>query len=354
MPRVTSNADRCLIAELSALGVEGTPRQLERWRQHGLIGTIRHGGGRGNGSRSNYPDGTVDLIIELVALLARRRSLDDAVLVLFRRGRPLSVDVVRRAYLRYLADARKDLEQFAARAAQPDSLAQVRRSKEGRAILRRLRRAGIAESEIFGIFGAAAAGSADSATALVTVLEAGGLMRIAGELLDDESIQALQELFRGFGPEAMATAVSEADAGDLERMRDAAAVIVPFIADFIALLAFSHQEPNTTRLSPEQDRELQVAQFVPFLLFAQQRGLDIASAGKLEQRFGDGLEAMAMLLQSLRRADGRLFGPDAKSEQERLKPYERERVYERILTFATANPEAIEAIEAVATDVDEG
>ena len=319
-----------------------------------MIATIRHGGGRGTGSRSNYPDGTVDLVIELVALLARRRSLDDAVLVLFRRGRPLSVDVVRRAYLGYLADARKDLERLASRATEPDSLAQVRRSKEGRAILRRLRSAGIAESEIFGIVGAVASGSADGATALVTVLEAGGLMHIAGELLDDESLQALEELFRGFGPEAMATAVTEADPGDLERMRDAAAVIVPFIADFIALLAFSHQEPNTARFSLEQDRELQVAQFVPFLLFAQQRGLDIASAEELEQRFGDGLAAMAMLSQSLRRADGRLFGPDAESEQERLKPYERERVNERILTFAAANPEAIEAIEAVATDAADG
>jgi hypothetical protein len=127
-------------------------------------------------------------------------------------------------------------------------------------------------------------------------------------------------------------------------------VIVPFIADFIALLAFSHQESNVPAFGQDRDEELQAAQFVPFLLFAQQRGVNIARAAELEQRFGAGLAAMATLMQSLKRADGRLFGPDADREQARLKSYERERVNERILTFADANPAAIAAIAAGAGD----
>jgi hypothetical protein len=346
MPRVTSKADRLLAAELTAVGLTVTPRQLERWRQHGLIATVRHGSGRGSGSRSNYAEGTVELVLELVALFARRRSLDDAVLVLFGRGRSLSTAVVRHAYLDYLADARKAFERLASRAGQTDAVAQVRRSKEGRSLLRRLRRAGIAESELFAILHTLTAGGAGGAT----LLEAAGFISIAGELLDDETTEALHEFLRGFGLEAMATAVAAAETEDLERMRDAAAVIVPFIADFIALLAFSHQERNVPGFGPEEDRELQAAQFVPFLLFAQQRGLDIASAAELEQRFGAGLAAMAALLQSLKRADGRLFGPDGERQQARMKPYERERVNERILAFAAANPAAIEAIEAIADD----
>jgi hypothetical protein len=173
---------------------------------------------------------------------------------------------------------------------------------------------------------------------------------MAADLLDDDTMQALRELFRGFGLAAMTTAVVAAEDADLERMRDAAAVIVPFIANFIALLAFSHQERNVPGFGQDRDEELQAAQFVPFLLFAQQRGVDIASAAELEQRFGAGLAAMAALLQSLKRADGRLFGPDAEREQARLKSYERERVKERILTFADANPAASAAIAAVADE----
>jgi hypothetical protein len=334
MPRITSQADRRLIAELAAVGVEVGPRQLERWRQHGLLATVRHGRGRGRGSQSCYPDGTVDLVTELVELLARRRSLNDAVLVLFRRGRPLSTAVIRRAYLDYLAAAQKEFARMFARAGEPNALAQVRRSKEGRALLRGLRQAGIAEGEIFAIVGAITSGSDDGTNPVVSLLAAGGFMRMAAELLDDETMQALRELFHGFGLAAMTTAVTAAEAVDLERMRDAAAVIVPFIADFIALLAFSHQERNVPGFGQDRDEELQAAQFVPFLLFAKQRGVDIASAAELEQRFGAGLAAMTALLQSLKRADGRLFGPNAEREQARLKSYERERVNERILTFA--------------------
>jgi hypothetical protein len=350
MPRLTSQADHRLIAELAALGVQVTPRQLERWRQHGLIATVRHGCGRGSGSQSHYPDGTVALVTELVALLSRRRSLNDAVLVLFRRGRPLSTAVVRCAYLDYFTAAQKEFARMSSRADEPDALVQVRRSKEGRALLRGLRRAGIAEAELFAIVGALTTGSDDGANPVVVLLAAGGFMRMAAELLDDDTVQALRELFRGFGLAAMTTAVVAAEGADLERMRDAAAVIVPFIADFIALLAFSHQESNVPGFGQDRDEELQAAQFVPFLLFAQQRGVDIASAAELEERFGAGLAAMAALLQSLKRADGRLFGPDAEREQARLKSYERERVKERILTFADANPAAIAAIAAVADD----
>jgi hypothetical protein len=350
MSRLTSQADHRLIAELAALGIQVTPRQLERWRQHGLIATVRHGCGRGSGSQSHYPDGTVALVTELVALLSRRRNFNDAVLVLFRRGHPLSTAVVRCAFVDYFTAAQKEFARMSSRADEPDALVQVRRSKEGRALLRRLRQAGIAEAELFAIVGALAIGGDDGANSVVELLEAGGFMRMAAELLDDDTMQALRELFHGFGLAAMTSAIVGAEDADLERMRDAAAVIVPFIANFIALLAFSHQERNVPGFGQNRDEELQAAQFVPFLLFAQQRGVDIASAAELEQRFGAGLAAMAALLQSLKRADGHLFGPDAEHEHARLKSYERERVKERILTFADANPAAIAAIASLVDD----
>lgn len=100
MSRITSGADQALIDVLARRGVTVTPRQLERWREAGIIWTRRwRGEGRG-GSRSEYPVGTADQVMVLLDLLAESKSLDVAVLSLFGQGREVQHLGLVDAYLR--------------------------------------------------------------------------------------------------------------------------------------------------------------------------------------------------------------------------------------------------------------
>jgi hypothetical protein len=60
-------ADNALIDACAEAGVTVSRYQLERWRRAGLIDRpVRHGLGRGQGSTSRYPDGTVEQVVALV------------------------------------------------------------------------------------------------------------------------------------------------------------------------------------------------------------------------------------------------------------------------------------------------
>ncbi|MEU5691829.1 hypothetical protein [Actinosynnema sp. NPDC020468] len=67
MPRsAPSSADHALIASAAARGVEVTARQVERWRERGLVAPNRRRGlGRGRGSSSEPVAGTLELVVWL-------------------------------------------------------------------------------------------------------------------------------------------------------------------------------------------------------------------------------------------------------------------------------------------------
>lgn len=99
-PRATSDAAAELAAMCAAAGEPVTPRQLERWRQAGLLPSpTRRGLGRGRGSVSTSPDDTTELALAIARTLGRYRDIDEVALVLFAEADPVSEDGLRRAFL---------------------------------------------------------------------------------------------------------------------------------------------------------------------------------------------------------------------------------------------------------------
>lgn len=348
--RAPSKADVDLIATLGQRGFTVSARQLERWRQAGFIRTERRGTGRGKGSTSRYIDGSVGVIIELKELLAARRSLHDSALILFARDGAVAPTLVRRTLLGYL-DGLRVMRGATGIRARDGLLATFRRSREGRAFLRRLRAAGVDEAVAVNIFeGFLRSGVSETAEAILLALEGSGLMRIAADLLDRPTVDRLREVFSGFNVDAVQRAVEAAEDQMLAEARDAARVLIPLVGDFIGLLSFTHQERHV--LAPgdgdARERDLAIARFVPFLLFASLRGLDLKRALDIEQDLAAGLAGMASMAEALNASDGRLFGPGAEREWQRMKPYERRSFEQRLAAFVTVNPPAAEAIIALA------
>jgi hypothetical protein len=102
--RRTSRADEKLIAALARRRIRVTPRQLERWRQAGILQPpMRHGLGRGPGSASSYPDAAIEQAAVLAGLVRRGQPLGDVALVLFARRRWCQEDAVIAGYRGCLA-----------------------------------------------------------------------------------------------------------------------------------------------------------------------------------------------------------------------------------------------------------
>ena len=96
--RVLSRADAALIAALPE-DCRATSRQLERWRQKGLIPDTtveRLGSG---GTISHYPEGTAAQVVELVGILKDDRKLDHALLRLFLRRYRVDENALKSLYL---------------------------------------------------------------------------------------------------------------------------------------------------------------------------------------------------------------------------------------------------------------
>jgi hypothetical protein len=95
-----------------------TPRKVWRWRRAGLIPPpTRRGLGQGRGTRSEYPPGTVEQVVEVARILKERKYLSDALLILFVRGRQVSDWDVKRiigrrlvGFISTLADSSEPLE----------------------------------------------------------------------------------------------------------------------------------------------------------------------------------------------------------------------------------------------------
>jgi len=99
MPRgPQSEADRRLIDALAEDGLVVSAYQLERWRHLGLLPrTTRRGLGRGRGSTSSYPEGTVELAVAVAAGMRRGRPARQVALSLFAESKAVPEPAVRAA-----------------------------------------------------------------------------------------------------------------------------------------------------------------------------------------------------------------------------------------------------------------
>jgi hypothetical protein len=100
MPRSrASEADKQLIADAVRHGDEVTARQLERWRAGGLLApNVRRALGRGRGSRSEPPPGSVELVVWLAQNAGRGRRPADLALLAFAAGLAVPETTVRDAF----------------------------------------------------------------------------------------------------------------------------------------------------------------------------------------------------------------------------------------------------------------
>lgn len=142
---VATEADLDLIAGVAGSGIKVTTRQLQDWRQAGLIPSpsVRHLG-RGRGTVSSYPKGTVPQVVAVARVLASDRSLDRAVLRLFASGHPVDEARLRTAYEVTLAkiedNARRMLSILTVEKADDAEAAKLLRSETRRSTVRQWHR----------------------------------------------------------------------------------------------------------------------------------------------------------------------------------------------------------------------
>jgi len=106
-------ADRQLLDQLAARGLQVTARQLKRWRDAGLLSSpVQQSAGRGRGRPSvGYPPAAVDQATAIVDLLGRRVPLDEMGMAMFLRAAPVSETAVRRAVLAMLSATGTEAEE---------------------------------------------------------------------------------------------------------------------------------------------------------------------------------------------------------------------------------------------------
>jgi len=147
MSRTVSPATQALIDAARERGIDVSARQVERWRQHGLLRAPERAWlGRGKGSVSYSPAGAVNEVIAVHEVVGRYRSLDEATLMLFADGHPVGDDAVRRAYTRRYQALIDDIRASDSEVALDNATAAARRlmpallrDPRGRAMRRRLR-----------------------------------------------------------------------------------------------------------------------------------------------------------------------------------------------------------------------
>jgi hypothetical protein len=110
-----SRADQELIGALALRGVSITATQLERWRSKGYLPRhIRHGLGRGAGSRSEPVAGLRDYVEGLAFRAGQGRSTDEAVLALFMAGflQPQNTSYANELAATHIASVRRALSKW--------------------------------------------------------------------------------------------------------------------------------------------------------------------------------------------------------------------------------------------------
>ena len=195
--RPVYGADRAVIEECRARGLEITARQLERWRSLLPERIVEHEEGL-RGSRSANPPGYVDQVVAIAEALKSGIPLREVPLALFLQGFPVELEVLQAAYLDILARLRREVDTFNAKAGtvgsepfdQVDAIAahmaaRARRSTTGRRWEARARKA-IRQRKI----------EADSVQTLLSgVLSAAFIGPFAGTPATPEGIAEVLEVF---------------------------------------------------------------------------------------------------------------------------------------------------------------
>jgi hypothetical protein len=344
VPRQPSATDRLLAERLAERGTEVEPRQIERWRQAGFFTYERRYLGRGRGSVSSFDAGVVDLVAELADVLAARRRLRDAVLILHARGLSVEPSLVRKALDEYLLRVEDELRRILARQEAGVAAADMlRTSKRGRQIARHLRESGIDDNAFYDIV----AGFLGEAKGWVPAfVSATGFGAIASQLLDAETRRELNGFLEALSLPAIRAAVSEATDDEIRRAGSESQVLLPYVAAFIEVL---------TRLAGRKDVlpligdaplsvDLAIGEWSALSIWARRRGLELERATEQAAEFGPALTAMLRLLRLFSFSRGPLFGSDYEERLAHLKPYERESVMRRVREFAADNPGLVEAI----------
>ena len=346
MGRTPTRAEIEVATELQRRGLDVSPRQVARWREQKIISAVREWPGAG-GSKSHYTAETVDLAEALKRVLDERRSLRDAVLILFGRGEALDPEVVKRALVEYLERAEEAMTKAVSNGRTPAAIrASLKTTNEGRAMLRFLEGSELDETSFVNV----CAGLAGERKAWVSeFIVASGFGAIAGQVLDEDTREMLDRELSQFTIPAVKGAVSSADADQLARGMEDARAIVPFISSFTELLARGANEPNALLLEAKTDldEELNVVHWVAIALWARERGVDLDAALVLANQYGDGLAAALQLARTFSWTRGPLFGPNREEERAKLPDYELESVDERIVRWAAENPDGVEAIKSL-------
>lgn len=230
-----SQADRDLAAAVSRLGLEVSPRQVERWREQGVLQPPeRHGKGPPLGSYAVYKPGAVEHAADLARQLEIHGRLNDAALVVFLHGFPVKERAVRAAYRTIYAEIRRFLDPeslrdpmaVAARASQVFGR-RAARSSTAKAWKKRLKASGDAEAFSYVVSDLLwfLLGGADEGVDLShDVLNAVGVGEVVDKL-PDEDRDRFHELTRTLSLPALELVATQAEFHELQTARDALSVM---------------------------------------------------------------------------------------------------------------------------------
>ena len=121
MPRAQASAtDAQLVVQAAGVGLTISTRQIERWREQGLIPrNIRRGQGRGRGSRSDAPPGTAELVMCLAQHARRGRRPRDLALLAFGAGLAVPELTIRRALAGVVENVSSLMDKHSAHVVEP-------------------------------------------------------------------------------------------------------------------------------------------------------------------------------------------------------------------------------------------
>lgn len=269
-----SQADQELISGAKQAGALVSPRQLKRWRAAGLLPSpTRRGLGRGRGSRSAYPPGTLERVLALARLPRRARSPGAAVLSLFSLGYEVEEAALRRAHSEWVTQTEERLRQGAG-SADPLDMAEVAamrmlgpflRTRLGRQYLRRLRHRGepprdVLVSAMTGLTSLVVSGEPSSSEAIREYLDAAGTPQaLARAGLSPE--QAMRELLAdpavleglaAISLRRLASTFADASMDELDQARRALASILGWLrGPGLTMLAASLAGPLVAGMDAE-------------------------------------------------------------------------------------------------------
>jgi hypothetical protein len=259
MPRrPPSKAAVALAAAASTDELPIYPRQIERWRQEGLIAeSHRVWLGRGRGSRSEYPAIAVDQARAVRRLVHDGVTLRDMPLALFARAGPVTEQALRRRFVSLLDHAEATIKDqpggsddfTAAEAMAQGALPSVRATERGRTWRTRLSGSpepadSILQSVLTNLGLIALTGQATADDALAEVVDAAGGQAVLndtfagiGPIATSLDLTAVERALSQLTLDSLRTTAAKAGLDALENARDTVVDVRAFAIDFTAVLA---------------------------------------------------------------------------------------------------------------------